>query len=46
MNDYDIIDERILFDGRNTYETIKHIATSNNKIAYSNSKSIPKLTTL
>ena len=36
MNDDDFKDERILVDGRNTYETMKHIATSNNQIAYSN----------
>ena len=36
MNHDDFKDERILVDGRNTYETMKHIATSNNQIAYSN----------
>ena len=36
MNDDDFKDERILVDGRNIYETMKHIATSNNQIEHSN----------
>ena len=43
MNDDDFRDERIVVDGRNTYKTMKHIATSNNKIAYSNFETNTKI---
>ena len=36
MNDDDFRDERILVDGRNSYETMNYFATSNNQIAYFN----------
>ena len=43
MNDDDFKDERILVHGRNTYETMKPIATSNSQIAYSNFEINPKI---
>ena len=43
MNDDHLKDERILVDGRNTHETMKQIATSNNQIAYSNFEIISKI---